>query len=80
MLSGEGRITLTMVRLCRMKVWRPSHRNFMQSSKTTTIRANSSRVAWTCGQRVRGGGITGPHTHAPATSCPPATTPDCLFL
>lgn len=54
-----------MVRLCRMKVWRPSHRNFMQSSKTTTIRANSSRVAWTCGQRVRGGGITGPHTHTP---------------
>lgn len=54
-----------MVRLCRMKVWRPSHRNFMQSSKTTTIRANSSRVAWTCGQRVRGGGITGPPTHTP---------------
>lgn len=50
-LQGEGQmgghITLTMVRLCRMKVWRPSQRNFMQSSNTTTIRANSSRVAWT---------------------------------
>lgn len=49
-----------MVRLCRTKVWRPSHRNFMQSSKTTTIRANSSRVAWTCNHRVRRYGIAGP--------------------
>lgn len=44
----DGSITLTMVRLCRTNVWKPSHRNFMQSSNTTTIRANSSRVAWTC--------------------------------
>lgn len=57
---GDGHATLTMVRLCRTKVWRPSHRNFMQSSKTTTIRANSSRVACTCNHRVRRHGIAGP--------------------
>lgn len=60
MLCADGHVTLTMVRLCRMKVWRPSQRNFMQSSKTTTIRASSSKVAWTCQQRGWTCGITSP--------------------
>lgn len=64
-----------MVRLCRMKVWRPSHRSFMQSSKTTTMRANSSRVAWTCGRTegVRHCDITAPHPPRPAHGRPHPT-------
>lgn len=41
-------LTFTIVLLCLIKVWKPSHLIFIESSKTTTINANSSRVAWTC--------------------------------
>jgi len=47
--SHRGSVTFTMVLLCRMKVWKPNQRSFMQSSNATMTRASSSRVAWTCG-------------------------------
>lgn len=40
-------ITFTMVLLCRMKVWKPNQRSFMQSSNATMTKASSSKVAWT---------------------------------
>lgn len=46
--QSNQKLTFTIVLLCLIKVWKPSHLIFMESSKTTTINANSSRVAWTC--------------------------------
>lgn len=41
-------VTLTIVLLCRMKVWKPNQRSFMHNSNATITKASSSRVAWTC--------------------------------
>ena len=46
--QSNRQLTFTIVLLCLIKVWKPSHLIFIESSKTTTINANSSRVAWTC--------------------------------
>lgn len=38
-------VTLTIVLLCRMKVWKPNQRSFMHSSNATITKASSSKVA-----------------------------------
>lgn len=38
--------TFTMVLLCFIKVWKPSHRSFIPNSNATNANANNSSVAW----------------------------------
>lgn len=65
-------ITLTMVLLCRMKVWKPSQRSFMHSSNATMTKASSSRVAWTCkGIKHTTALMSSAQKHVPVCVCLP---------
>lgn len=63
------RVTFTMVLLCRIKVWKPNHRSFMQSSNATMTKASSSRVAWTYGGIKHSISCSNLHAHACAPVC-----------